>query len=143
MLSIILLDESLAETIATHNDNIDTRYMEMLNKINVEMQDQKDGEWEKFKLHHAARTFNYQFYSSVMIFFLVFAIIVFSLVICWLQFRKDIYIQTADKKINVISIGKDGLKVESPFVGLCVLAMSLCFLYMYLKEIYPIEKISL
>ena len=55
------------------------------------------------------------------------------------------HLQFKERKVggnNELVLGKSGIKISSPFLGLMILAVSLGFLYLYLVYVFPIDYAS-
>ena len=102
------------------------------------------------------KVFNWQYISSIIIFFIVVLIVLIGLYMAYLQFRlseKMFISQAADKiKDNSnalemmkadLEIGKGGLKINTAVIGLIILSLSLAFLFLYLKYVYPISIVKI
>lgn len=128
--------------------------------------------YQAFSYQHAQRTFDFQYWSGKVIFWvvllIVFAGIAFSAVQFYVGLRHPL-----DKRAAKGSGGKDGekkddekddkdapapaaedpcvsefeaslqgIKLKSSVLGLLILAMSMVFFYLYLKFVYQITNIS-
>ncbi len=102
------------------------------------------------------KVFQWQYISSILIFFLVMIIVLIGLYLSYLQFKMATKIFTAppspDKPDNSagyvdmmkadLELGKDGIKINTAVVGLIILTLSLAFLFLYLKYVYPISIVK-
>jgi hypothetical protein len=111
------------------------------------------------------RSFEWHLLSSRIIFGLVIFIVCFGLLITYMQFRKDYtdvsYHQTQprgveakpaegdpaaiaaavpSKSVTSLKLGPGGLELSSQIIGLAVLAFSLGFFYLYVKNVYPMTE---
>jgi len=91
-------------------------------------------QYEKQQLSRNQSVFEWQDFSSKVMFWIVAVIVFTGLVLSALQFRKA---QQID-----LSAGKDGLQLRTTIVGIVILAMSMVFLYLYLFFVYPIKEIG-
>ena len=113
------------------------------------------------------RSFEWHLLSTKIIFTLVIVIVVFGLFLTYLQFKKDytdpVYVRppTAPpegdpaaaaaapatpsplRPVTTMKLGPGGLELSSQLIGLAVLAFSLGFFYLYVKEVYPVHETSL
>jgi hypothetical protein len=115
-------------------------------------------EQEMFNAHHHMRSFDWQYYSGNFIFILVILIVIVGLVLSFKQFQlnstllsKKIKLQ--EEKVEIakqipsftdsnMEVSKDGLKINTAVIGLMILFISILFLLLYLKYVYPIQFIT-
>ena len=102
------------------------------------------------------KVFQWQYISSILIFFLVVIIVLIGLYLSYLQFKMATKTLTlpppAGKPDNSagyvdmmkadLELGKDGIKINTAVIGLIILALSLAFLFLYLKYVYPISIVK-
>jgi len=109
----------------------------------------------QFDLQHQKRAFTWQFYSGIIIFFLVIVIVGAGLVLSYRQFllQEKIVQKWMSSKTpgatpqpevtdSEFSLGKDGIKFNSAVIGLSILFLSVVFLIAYLTYVYPITLIK-
>jgi hypothetical protein len=117
-------------------------------------------DYNRFSNMHLQRSLSWQFYSSIMIFFMVIFIVAFGLYLSFLQFKlfekvmdagikateKDLLTKALEDSTNMlrtdIGLSKDSLKINSAVVGLVILFFSLGFFFLYLKYVYKIEVLN-
>ena len=93
---------------------------------------------------HRSRVFEWQLLSSKIIFFVVVFLVIAGIYFAYVQFQSDLS-KKGKKNIDhgntptEISMGKEGIKVSSPILGVIILVISFLFFYMYLIYVYPIE----
>lgn len=113
---------------------------------------------ETFNAKHLKRSFDWQFYSGIIIFFLVITIVIAGLVLSFRQFQlnsklllRKIKLQEDKTEIakqvpafteSNMEISKDGLKINTAVIGLMILFISILFLLIYLRYVYPIQFIK-
>jgi hypothetical protein len=85
--------------------------------------------------------FAWQVESSRVLFWVVIAIVLSGLLLCWLQFLKGW--RRRPTAAGELEISAGGVKISSPVLGLLVLAISLTFFYLFLFYVYPIRVIEL
>ncbi len=94
-------------------------------------------DYRVYSYSHAKRTFEWQYWSGQIIFWiamlLVFAGVAFSAV----QFYVGL-----PKGASEFEASVRGIKLKSSVLGLLILAMSMIFFYLYLKYVYPISNVS-
>lgn len=93
-------------------------------------------DYQVWALEHRKNTFQWGLHSSIAIFILVIAIVVFGLFLSYLQFRKG---QISETKF---SLGKGSIEISSAVIGFLILGLSLAFFYLYLQHVYPIQEIG-
>ena len=109
----------------------------------------------QFDLQHQKRAFTWQFYSGIIIFFLVIIIVGAGLVLSYRQFllqerivqkwmssRTGSATPQPEVPDSEFSLGKDGIKFNSAVIGLSILFLSVVFLIAYLTYVYPITLIK-
>ncbi|SHN40639.1 hypothetical protein [Chitinophaga sp. CF418] len=110
----------------------------------------------QFDLQHQKRAFTWQFYSGIVIFFLVIIIVGAGLVLSYRQFllqekivQKWVRSKTPENAApqagmtdSEFSLSKDGIKFNSAVIGLSILFLSVVFLIAYLTYVYPITLIK-
>jgi hypothetical protein len=87
-------------------------------------------------LAHRARVFTWQHVSTIVIFFTVLALVAAGIFFAWLQFNRD---KAAPEQS--LELSATGLKLNSPVLGVVILALSLGFFYLYLVYVYPIHEL--
>ncbi len=97
-------------------------------------------EYEAFSLDHRRRVFNWQYYSSIVIFCIVILIVLTGLLMSYQHFRHSM--KTHDQAETEISLGKTGIKVRSSIIGIIILVISVAFFYLYLAHVYEIEEVG-
>lgn len=114
----------------------------------------------QFTIHSAQRTFDFHYWSSIVIFFMVLGIVWMGVTLTWKQVTREMEdrAQAPVKKKtekdsdltegpgpetqHQVEIGPKGLKIQSDVVGLMILAVSLGFFYLYLRYVYPISFVQ-
>jgi len=115
---------------------------------------------------HRERVFEWQLYSSKIIFGVVCLLVGAGICFSWLQFRQSVaqqpsreqgrvYQKTVDAKATEraadareeglaatqLEASLKGIRISSSILGVIILMISLLFFYLYLVYIYPIEEI--
>jgi len=93
-------------------------------------------EYRKFKYNNYIRTFELQYYMTIVVFVMVICLVFFGCYLSLKHFQKD----KTDENHELI-IGKTGVKVSSPVIGLIILCISFAFFYAYLISVYKINVI--
>ncbi len=98
-------------------------------------------------LIHRKRVFEWQLFSSKLIFFTVLLLVIIGIYFSWLQFRtgidKDKEKHSESETRTELEISTSGFKVKSPILGVIILLISLAFFYLYLAHVYPIDVVPL
>jgi hypothetical protein len=95
-------------------------------------------DYEVSTYQHRRSTFWWQYYSTIVIFGAVIVLIGFGVYLAWAQFRVSANVGVPTS----IKLGRDGLEINSSFVGLLILFFSLGFFYLYLTNVYPISEVN-
>ena len=98
-------------------------------------------------LIHRKRVFEWQLFSSKLIFFTVLLLVIIGIYFSWLQFCTGIgkgkEKQSESEPRTELEISASGFKVKSPILGVIILLISLAFFYLYLAHVYPIDVVPL
>jgi hypothetical protein len=111
--------------------------------------------YQAFSFAHAQRTFEFQYRSGRIIFWVVLLIVFAGLAFSAVQFYVGLHHPLesrakADSKepapteecVSEFEATLQGIKLKSSVLGLIILAMSMVFFYLYLKYVYPITNIA-
>jgi hypothetical protein len=120
--------------------------------------------FSSFTYEYNMRLFNWQLFSSRILFFAVIALVLAGISFSGIQFRVALkamevaaqvqaragrHTETTEPtdpgEMNVatkIEASLHGLKITSPVLGVVILAMSLLFFYLYLAYVYPIKVVN-
>jgi hypothetical protein len=90
-----------------------------------------------WSLEYRRASFNWQYWSTIVIFVCIMTIIGSGLYFSYMQFRSARHAQTQTS----IKLGRDGLEISSPVIGLLILVISMGFFYLYLANVYPITEV--
>ena len=112
-------------------------------------------------LNHRKNTFNWQLFSTKLIFLTVIVIVFCGLVFSGIQFYQTIKQTNALSKLanseNLQNLEKlthtekteielsltNGIKITSSIIGLIILTISIVFFYLYILHVYPINQINI
>jgi len=139
-------------------DSVNTGYSpDLLNRSN------------EYKFMHQQRSFNWQYHSGIIIFFMVIVIVILGMVLSYKQFKLNERllnpVKTAGNTLtdiksvsetstisnlspgevfatNTMEISKDGIKISTAVIGLIILTLSIAFFFLYLKYVYPISFVE-
>ncbi|WP_299224106.1 hypothetical protein [uncultured Psychroserpens sp.] len=109
-------------------------------------------------LDHRKQTFDWQLFSTKLIFFTVIIIVLCGLVFSGIQFKQSIN-HLNKKTASTDSSSEDsspildkteielsltnGVKINSSIIGLLILCVSIAFFYLYILYVYPINQINI
>jgi hypothetical protein len=112
-------------------------------------------------LNHRKQTFNWQLFSTKIIFFTVIIIVMSGLVFSGIQFYQALkQVNSFSKLVNSENLEKaehlkgldkteielsisNGIKINSSIIGLIILSISIAFFYLYILYVYPINQINI
>jgi hypothetical protein len=94
-------------------------------------------------LQHRRRVFEWQLFSSKIIFVTVLMLVGLGIIFAALQFRAGLKRTQADVRdaATEIAFSTTSVKVSSPVLGVIILVISLAFFYLYLVYVYPISEL--
>ena len=90
---------------------------------------------------HRRHVFEWQLFSSKIIFYVVIFLVTIGLFFSGVQFYSAHKKNFVDEKVTEISASASGIKVSSSVLGVILLIISLMFFYLYLVYVYPISEI--
>ena len=110
----------------------------------------------RFQMDQNKKVYAWQNLSSIIIFFVVILIVLVGLYLSYRQFilgekmllaKQEIKtIETGPSTVEVMNasleFGKEGVKINTAVIGLVILIISLSFLFLYLKYVYPISVVK-
>jgi hypothetical protein len=92
-------------------------------------------------LQHRSRVFQWQLFSSRVIFAVVLVLVGAGIIFAALQFRAGLRPGGGGSGVTEIDLSATSVKVSSPVLGVIILVISLAFFYLYLVYVYPITEI--
>lgn len=98
---------------------------------------------------HRRSTFDWQYKSGIIIFYMVIFIVLTGLIISGMHFYKSLKIpskkqnQAAAEQSELEFSLSGGIKLKSSLIGIIILITSLAFLYLYLIYVYPVDELLL
>lgn len=90
---------------------------------------------------HRRHVFEWQLFSSKIIFYVVVFLVTIGLFFSGVQFYAAYKKNFIDEKVTELSASASGIKVSSSVLGVIILIISLLFFYLYLVYVYPISEI--
>ena len=97
-------------------------------------------------LQHRSDVFEWQLFSSKLIFVAVLALVLAGIYFAAVQFHTGLVrkgkanVAESEERTELVASVK-GVKVSSPVLGVVILVISLAFFYLYLVYVYPIQEI--
>jgi hypothetical protein len=98
------------------------------------------------------RTYENQLVQTRIIFAVVLVLVAAGLFFSWIQFQHSFHIRATRKRRGSheagggtepagerIELGKSGIVIQSAYLGVIILAISMAFFFLYLKFVYPIS----
>jgi hypothetical protein len=124
------------------------------NKEQDALQAQHD--YEVYSYTHAERTFDWQYWSGKIIFWVVLFMVGAGVFFSALQFylglrhpriqgrdtKQGASLALPDLEASEFEATLHGIKLKSSVLGLVILAMSMVFFYLYLRYVYPVKGVS-
>lgn len=92
-------------------------------------------------LRYRSRVFEWQLFSSRIIFATVILLVASGIVFAAIQFRAGLKRPRAAADATQIDLSAGSVKVSSPVLGVIILVISLAFFYLYLVYVYPISEV--
>ena len=104
------------------------------------------GEYYRYRasgLRHRSRVFEWQLFSSKVIFATVLMLVGAGMAFAAIQFRAGLKrVPGKDaQEVTEVNLSATSVKVSSPVLGVIILVISLAFFYLYLVYVYPITEI--
>ncbi len=94
-------------------------------------------------LEHRSRVFEWQLFSSKVIFATVLMLVGAGMAFAAIQFRAGMRRARGEEvqEVTEVNLSATSVKVSSPVLGVIILVISLAFFYLYLVYVYPISEI--
>jgi hypothetical protein len=99
-------------------------------------------DFQIYSYTQAKKTFDWQYWSSKVIFWVVLLLVGAGLAFSALQFYLGYRAGTAKAEESTFEATLQGVKVSSSVLGVIVLTISIVFFYLYLKYVYPITNVG-
>ena len=91
--------------------------------------------YQRDVLNHSRKVYAWQHISSIIIFFVVIFLVLVGVVFSWLQFKAAAY----KGESEALDASMQGVKITSSTLGVIILVLSMCFFYLYLRYVYPVN----
>jgi len=86
-------------------------------------------------LEHSRKVYAWQHISSIIIFYVVVFLVLVGVVFSWLQFRAAAFKGESEE----LDANLKGVKITSSTLGVVILVLSMCFFFLYLRYVYPVN----
>lgn len=90
---------------------------------------------------HRSRVFEWQLFSSKMLFVIVLVLVFSGIYFAAVQFYAGLKGLKNNEQKSKVSVSPKGIEVSSPVICVIILALSLGFFYLDLVYVFPIEEI--
>ncbi|MFN8355444.1 MAG: hypothetical protein U0Y10_13390 [Spirosomataceae bacterium] len=94
-----------------------------------------------FAYKHIQRTYEWNYTSTLIIFWTVILLVISGLIFSAVQFYKSVVEARRNKQApetSTIEASLQGIKVTSSVLGVIILVISMLFFYLYLAHVYPV-----
>ncbi len=102
---------------------------------------QKFYDYRSSGYEHRKRVFEWQLFSSKIIFYVVIFLVIVGLFFSGVQFYAAYKKNFKNEKVTELNASATGVKISSTVLGVIILIISLLFFYLYLVYVYPITEI--
>jgi hypothetical protein len=95
---------------------------------------------------HNKKTLAWHRTASQLVFWLVVAIVLSGVALCWIQMLGSRFGARApgnDQETTDVELSMGRLRVSSPILGVIVLTISLAFFYLYLTQVYSVTVVDM
>ena len=142
IVSAFLSDTGIDRSLQFMNEN--PNVPDSLTKIAQSLSWKNYYDYKNFGYLHRKKVFNWQLFSSKLIFFVVIGLVVSGIYFAGLQFFHAIKLSKKvgdlEKSMNTeLAASSNEVKVSSPVLGVIILVLSFLFFFLYLKFVYPIQ----
>jgi hypothetical protein len=91
--------------------------------------------YQRDAIEHTRKVYAWQHISSIIIFYVVIFLVLVGVLFSWLQFKAAAYKAESEE----LDASMKGVKITSSTLGVVILVLSMCFFYLYLRYVYPIN----
>jgi hypothetical protein len=91
--------------------------------------------YQRDAIEHTRKVYAWQHVSSIIIFYVVIFLVLVGVVFSWLQFKAAAYKGESEE----LDASMKGVKITSSTLGVVILVLSMCFFYLYLRYVYPVN----
>jgi hypothetical protein len=130
---------TLADALASAQDqvNLPTQPTAGNGPISKAQADYNEAYWkyQRDAIEHTRKVYAWQHVSSIIIFYVVIFLVMVGVLFSWLQFKAAAYKAESQE----LDASMTGVKITSSTLGVVILVLSMCFFYLYLRYVYPIN----
>jgi glucose uptake protein GlcU len=91
--------------------------------------------YQREVIDHTRKVYEWQHISSIIIFYVVIFLVLVGVGFSWLQFKAAAYKGESEE----LDASMKGVKITSSTLGVVILVLSMCFFYLYLRYVYPVN----
>ena len=126
-----------AEAAAQEQVNVPTTPDASNRRVSQAQADYNEAYWryERDAIEHKRKVYAWQHTSSIIIFYVVIFLVLIGVLFSWLQFRAAAYKGESEE----LDASMKGVKITSSTLGVVILVLSMCFFYLYLRYVYPVN----
>jgi hypothetical protein len=100
-------------------------------------------EFEIFRYSHNQQIFEWEFFTTKLLFWMTFSFVCIGIILSIIQFIKSVNKSNLGKDPPIeLVISEKKIKIKSAYIGLILLIVSFAFLYLYMYTAYPIKYIT-
>ncbi|HSY70588.1 MAG TPA: hypothetical protein VK798_00035 [Alloacidobacterium sp.] len=130
---------TLADALAAAQDqvNIPTQPAASNGPASKAQADYNEAYWkyQRDAIEQTRKVYAWQHVSSIIIFYVVIFLVLVGVLFSWLQFKAAAYTGESEE----LDASMKGVKITSSTLGVVILVLSMCFFYLYLRYVYPIN----
>ena len=148
------------EEVKSGDDNVEIDFEKIREEINSSFESDleiknkyrtyiiKEIDYGIWRLEFIKKSFEWQFFSGIIILLVVITLVFMGLYFSYIQFSKSIT-RIGDDSGNqedrntTIKVGAGEIQISSSVIGLIILALSFAFFYLYIDNVFPIKDLGL
>jgi hypothetical protein len=122
---------------AVAQDQIPTVPEPVNSRVSQAQADYNEAYWkyQREVIDHTRKVYAWQHISSIIIFYVVIFLVLIGVLFSWLQFKAAAFKGESEE----LDASMKGVKITSSTLGVVILVLSMCFFYLYLRYVYPIN----
>ncbi|MGC1300604.1 MAG: hypothetical protein WA869_36715 [Alloacidobacterium sp.] len=122
---------------AAAQDQIPTVPEPVNSRVSQAQADYNEAYWkyQREVIDHTRKVYAWQHISSIIIFYVVIFLVLMGVLFSWLQFKAAAFKGESEE----LDASMKGVKITSSTLGVVILVLSMCFFYLYLRYVYPIN----
>jgi hypothetical protein len=131
------LAQAEADAAAQEQINIPTVREPDNSRVSQAQADYNEAYWkyQREVIDHTRKVYAWQHISSIIIFYVVIFLVLMGVLFSWLQFKAASFKGDSEE----LDASMKGVKITSSTLGVVILVLSMCFFYLYLRYVYPIN----